>query len=268
MEPPDPRGRHHLGSAGARGKDRPAHPQGILRVQVRAPLGRHGPAGWSASLRTRTPKWSWLPKGTMPPGMAKVTAKWPLLVLLYLGFEKPSTPFTDSFWMDIHEVTNREFKAFVDAGGYRKRELWKHAFVNGGQTLSWEEATALFKDATGRPGPSGWELSSYPEGQAEYPVTGVSWYEAAAYARVRRQAPADGVPLGCGHRHGQRRLLHHREQLLRAPRSRRFLPRRPQPLRTLRHGGQRSRMVLQRHGGPSLHTGGGGGRQHPLLQRC
>jgi eukaryotic-like serine/threonine-protein kinase len=33
-----------------------------------------------------------------------------------------------------------------------------------------------------RPGPSTWELGEYPEGQDDYPVTGVSWYEAAAYA--------------------------------------------------------------------------------------
>ena len=40
----------------------------------------------------------------------------------------------------------------------------------------------MFRDKTGRPGPSTWELSNYAEGQADYPVTGVSWYEAAAYA--------------------------------------------------------------------------------------
>ncbi len=123
-----------------------------------------------------------VPRGTQPAGMIKVKARASLLFLLYMGFEKPSAPLMEPFWMDIHEVTNREFKAFVDAGGYRKQELWKHPFVKEGRTLSWEEAMALFKDATGRPGPSGWELSSYPEGQAEYPVTGVSWYEAAAYA--------------------------------------------------------------------------------------
>ena len=41
---------------------------------------------------------------------------------------------------------------------------------------------ALLRDATGRPGPAGWELGSHPEGQEDYPVSGVSWYEAAAYA--------------------------------------------------------------------------------------
>jgi pimeloyl-ACP methyl ester carboxylesterase len=41
---------------------------------------------------------------------------------------------------------------------------------------------ALFRDRTGRPGPSTWELGSYADGEADWPVHGVSWYEAAAYA--------------------------------------------------------------------------------------
>jgi pimeloyl-ACP methyl ester carboxylesterase len=41
---------------------------------------------------------------------------------------------------------------------------------------------AEFRDATGRPGPATWELGTYPEGQENYPVAGISWYEAAAYA--------------------------------------------------------------------------------------
>src|SRR5207247_1698778 len=57
----------------------------------------------------------------------------------------------------------------------------KEPFGKAGKTLSWEEAMAEFKDSTGRPGPSTWELGSYPEGRADYPVNGVSWYEAAAY---------------------------------------------------------------------------------------
>ena len=40
----------------------------------------------------------------------------------------------------------------------------------------------LFRDSTGRPGPSLWEAGEYPQGQGDYPVNGVSWYEAAAYA--------------------------------------------------------------------------------------
>jgi predicted esterase len=38
-----------------------------------------------------------------------------------------------------------------------------------------------FRDATGRAGPSTWETGDYPNGQDDYPVGGVSWYEAAAF---------------------------------------------------------------------------------------
>jgi formylglycine-generating enzyme required for sulfatase activity len=38
-----------------------------------------------------------------------------------------------------------------------------------------------FVDASGQPGPSTWQGGDYAGGQAEYPVSGVSWYEAAAY---------------------------------------------------------------------------------------
>jgi dienelactone hydrolase len=80
------------------------------------------------------------------------------------------------------EVTNRSFKRFLDAGGYERRELWKHPFVERGRELTWDAAMARFTDRTGRRGPAGWEGGAYPEGQADFPVTGVSWYEAAAYA--------------------------------------------------------------------------------------
>ncbi|HEY8166485.1 MAG TPA: bifunctional serine/threonine-protein kinase/formylglycine-generating enzyme family protein, partial [Gemmatimonadaceae bacterium] len=87
------------------------------------------------------------------------------------------------FLMDRHEITNREFKTFVDAGGYRKPEYWDQEFMKNGRRLSFPEAMALFTDKTGRPGPSTWEAGDFPSGQGEVPVSGVSWYEAAAYAK-------------------------------------------------------------------------------------
>jgi cephalosporin-C deacetylase-like acetyl esterase/predicted Ser/Thr protein kinase len=86
------------------------------------------------------------------------------------------------FWIDEFEVTNRQFKEFVDAGGYQKREYWKEPFIKDGKQLSWDEAMALFRDRAGRPGPANWEFGTYPEGKEDFPVSGVSWYEAAAYA--------------------------------------------------------------------------------------
>lgn len=93
------------------------------------------------------------------------------------------------YLIDRHEVTNREFQGFVDAGGYQRRELWTE-FLEEEPDVTWEEAVGRFVDRTGRPGPSTWEIGAYPDGTADHPVTGVSWYEAAAYARfVGRQLP-------------------------------------------------------------------------------
>lgn len=87
------------------------------------------------------------------------------------------------FFIGRYEVTNREFQAFIDAGGYRRSDLWEHAFVRDGQTIPFDEAMTLFVDKTGRTGPGTWEAGSYPNDQGDFPVAGVSWYEAAAYAR-------------------------------------------------------------------------------------
>ena len=94
------------------------------------------------------------------------------------------------FLIDKFEVTNTQFKEFVASGGYQKQEYWKHKFIKDGRILSWKEAMAEFRDATGRSGPATWELGTYPEGLDDYPVNGISWYEAAAYAEfVRKSLP-------------------------------------------------------------------------------
>jgi formylglycine-generating enzyme required for sulfatase activity/dienelactone hydrolase len=88
-----------------------------------------------------------------------------------------------AYWIGRTEVTNREYKAFVDAGGYRRADYWVEPFVDGGRPVAFAEAMNRFRDVTGQPGPSTWELGSYKDGQADYPVGGISWFEAAAYAR-------------------------------------------------------------------------------------
>jgi eukaryotic-like serine/threonine-protein kinase len=86
------------------------------------------------------------------------------------------------YYVDRYEITNREYQRFVDSGAYEKKEYWGEAFTRDGRSLSWSEAMAEFRDTTGRPGPSTWVAGHYPEGQADFPVSGVSWFEASAYA--------------------------------------------------------------------------------------
>jgi serine/threonine protein kinase/formylglycine-generating enzyme required for sulfatase activity/dienelactone hydrolase len=118
------------------------------------------------------------PAASVPPEMVVVPGGW---VSLTYPITTPGVKL-DDFLIDRNEVTNEEYKRFVDAGGYQKREFWKQPFVKDGHAISWQEAVALFRDATGRPGPATWEVGDYPKGQEKYPVAGISWYEAAAYA--------------------------------------------------------------------------------------
>ncbi len=120
----------------------------------------------------------------LPDGMVRIETP---AKKIYIGLAPGFFAFEQmghvpSFFVDTHEVTNREYKRFVDAGGYQKREYWKEPFERDGKMLAWDEAMALFRDATGRPGPAAWEVAAFPKGKDEFPVTGVSWYEAAAYA--------------------------------------------------------------------------------------
>ncbi len=121
------------------------------------------------------------PAGSAPSGMVRVAGG--KIGLAIPGLDHlPEVPL-DDYWVDQHEVTNEEYKKFVEAGGYQKPDFWKQPFVAEGRTLSWTDAMARLRDATGRPGPATWELGSYPKGQEKHPVAGVSWYEAAAYAQ-------------------------------------------------------------------------------------
>ncbi len=88
----------------------------------------------------------------------------------------------DDYWIDRLEITNAQFKEFVDQGGYRRRDYWREPFLEGGGSISWEKAIERFRDATGQPGPATWKSGTYAAGQGNFPVGGVSWYEASAYA--------------------------------------------------------------------------------------
>jgi len=120
--------------------------------------------------------------GKTPPGMVRVSPAKYFKTLFIPGYEGMPELALKDYWIDQYEVTNRQFKAFVDQGGYQKREYWKVDFQRDGKRLSWEDAMALFRDAAGRPGPKDWVQGEYPKGQDDYPITGISWYEAAAYA--------------------------------------------------------------------------------------
>lgn len=123
-------------------------------------------------------------KENIPEGMVRVA-----------GAETEAGKF-DDFYIDRYEVTNQQYRAFMDSGGYTNRNYWKNEFIKDGRILTWEEAMAMFVDQTGRPGPATWQAGDYPEGQEKYPVSGISWYEAAAYAEFSGKSLPTGYHWG------------------------------------------------------------------------
>ena len=119
--------------------------------------------------------------GEVPDGMVRVPGSG--LNLTLQGYDYMRRIDAGDFLIDRYEVTNRQFRRFVESDGYAKREYWTQPFVKDGRELSWEEAMKLFRDRTGRPGPATWEVGTSPAGRDNDPVGGLSWYEAVAYAQ-------------------------------------------------------------------------------------
>jgi cephalosporin-C deacetylase-like acetyl esterase len=113
--------------------------------------------------------------GVLPAGMVRVPAG-------EVDATGRSRTKVDDFLIDRYEVTNAEYKKFVKAGGYRDPKYWKYPFVKDGKERGFREGMLLLRDKTDRPGPATWEVGNFTPGEEEFPVSGVSWYEAAAYA--------------------------------------------------------------------------------------
>jgi gamma-glutamyl hercynylcysteine S-oxide synthase len=82
--------------------------------------------------------------------------------------------YLDGFYIDKYEVTNGDFKRFMDAAGYSTEAYWNH--------VGW-----LWKGLQKISAPAQWDSAAFHgggiPGNEQFPVTGVSWWEADAYAR-------------------------------------------------------------------------------------
>lgn len=79
-----------------------------------------------------------------------------------------STVNLDSFLISITEVTNAQYRPFVEAGGYTKEALWTKAGWEWRRKISVTQPDCWYDKTWNKP---------------DYPVVCVSWYEAIAYTR-------------------------------------------------------------------------------------
>ena len=132
-------------------------------------------------------------RGAVPPGMVWVPGTRPgdhgKVLFPVLPVEMPG------FWLDRHEVTNRQFKEFVDAGGYQKRKYWKQPFIK-------DRPGAFLGTGDGRvPRPLGQSRTGHlgtgllPRRKGRVSGGRRQLVRSGGVCRVCRQEPAHGPPL-------------------------------------------------------------------------
>ena len=83
------------------------------------------------------------------------------------------TVYLDEFYIDPYEVTNAQFKAFIDANPEWRKDNIPSEYHNGNYLRHWDG-------------------NDYPNGRAHHPVVYVSWYAAMAYAKwVGKRLPTE-----------------------------------------------------------------------------
>lgn len=142
----DPNGYHQQFAS-----DSPGSPTDRLRAIKRA-----------ASLEIMPPPFAWI---DIPAGkVTLVTRKgWPTNYIPKGGSKEFSVP---AFAIGKYPVTNAQFEKFVDAKGYEEKKWWTD---EGWQVRGRQNWTK----------PRYWQASEW--NVADYPVVGVSWYEAVAF---------------------------------------------------------------------------------------
>ena len=92
--------------------------------------------------------------------------------------ERPvHTVQVDAFYMDIYEVTNAEYKKFVDANPQWQKDHLPRIYHDGDYLKYWND-------------------NNYPDGEGNYPVVYVNWYAAVAYAKWAGKKTTNGSRMG------------------------------------------------------------------------
>ncbi|HEX9917915.1 MAG TPA: SUMF1/EgtB/PvdO family nonheme iron enzyme, partial [Pyrinomonadaceae bacterium] len=120
---------------------------------------------------------------TIEAGEFTLGAPWRMFV--YDNELPAHTVSLPAFKIDRLPTTNEEYAHFIKEGGYRRREWWDEEGWSWRERENWTRP--LYWTPQNPDGDAqGWSVRTmFAEGalKPEHPLAGVSWYEAAAYAR-------------------------------------------------------------------------------------
>ena len=107
-----------------------------------------------------------VPSVSIPAGMVLIPAgEFQMGSHTSPGYELPvHTVYVDAFYMDKYEVTNSEYKRFVDANPQWRKDRIPESLDDGDYLDDWRGNT-------------------YPDGKGNHPVVNVNWYAAMAYSK-------------------------------------------------------------------------------------
>ncbi len=111
----------------------------------------------------------------------KVSLMW------FLGVEFKDTQLLP-FSISKNEVSNSEYQKFIDDGGYDNPKYWDFPFQIGDKIYDFNSTVKQFTDRYGKFGPANWSYGKYPNGLDNHPVTGISWFEARAFANYSKMS--------------------------------------------------------------------------------
>lgn len=145
-----------------------------LRVEAGVILGRLGDTRPGVGLRADGRPdiiWREVPAGTFLMGTDRAKDR------RASADETPQHKVTlPTYKIGRYAVTNAQYWAFVEAGGYQNKQYWLEAIVARG----WLAGKVKGYDETEREAPADYGT---PFDLANHPVVGVTWYEAMAYCR-------------------------------------------------------------------------------------
>ena len=97
-----------------------------------------------------------------PDNMVKISAG-----KFFYGDENEEINIDYDYFIDVFPITNEQYEKFIEQGGYQNNDYWSE------DGNSWRRKVKITE-------PKYWDKRKFNE--SEYPVVGVSYYEAEAYA--------------------------------------------------------------------------------------